>query len=317
MSSLEARRTDRTDLPLPAAGDWEYGGYPYGLEPLTLPLASPGSSPAAHRRFGRFPAALAGHLADPVAGVPANAAVDLTDPLGVDRLFWFRWITGHQVTFVLWQLLASVLAESAEGPGGEARAAERARRYVRGYSLMLLYTSSCPRSVYDRLIRPHLALQHRHLSGAWARDYHPVRSLLRGRLPAGLDDAPLREECRLNHHVHEGIAAKLVPSGVSLLQQTNQHQEQRFLHRDRLSSLYDCVFLTVRAPASYEQVVTQLVRRLHAIGQDLAANGLYPAYAPSGHEEPAELRAPDVARCKETLLPDLSRICDSATAAAS
>ncbi|MFJ4822718.1 L-tyrosine 3-hydroxylase [Streptomyces bacillaris] len=316
MSSLEARRTDRTDLPLPTADDWEYGGYPYGIEPLTLPLAS-SSSPAARRPAVGSPPPWPDTWRGPSSEFPANAAVDLTDPLGVDRLFWFRWITGHQVTFVLWQLLASTLAESTATPLGEPRVAERARRYVRGYSLMLLYTSSCPRSVYDRLIRPHLALQHRHLSGAWARDFHPVRSLLRGRLPAGLDDPALREECLLNQHIHEGIAAKLVPSGVSLLQQAAQHEEHRLLHRDRLSSLYDCVFLTVRAPASYEQVVTQLVRRLHAIGQDLGANGLHPAYAPSGHEEPDELLTPDVARCKETLLPDLSRISDSATAAAS
>ncbi|MEO3977523.1 L-tyrosine 3-hydroxylase [Streptomyces sp. CAU 1734] len=316
MSSLEIRPGH---LSLPDSGEWEYGGYPYGLEPLTLPPAPPAadrvprpdSAPALREWRSRPPEF---HP----AGVPPEITVDPRDPLGVDRLFWFRWITGHQVTFVLWRLLAAAArgAEQAGGAGPDARAAERARRYVRGYSLMLLYTSSCPREVYNRLIRPSLALQHRHLSGSWAQDFHPVRSLLRGRIPAGLDDrtASLREECRLNQRVHEGIAAKLVPSGVSLLQRTAEHEGQRFLHRDLLSSLYDCVFLTVRAPLAQELVVTQLARRLHAIRLDLLANGLYPGYASSSHEESDALRDPSVARCKRNLLPELSELCGTAVA---
>ncbi|MCP3801907.1 hypothetical protein NLX83_21810 [Allokutzneria sp. A3M-2-11 16] len=291
MSALGTRYQDFT---LPDAGTWDFGGYPYGLEPLTLPLGHPVPEASAFPLWRDQAPAVDGLEA------PADAVVDPDDPFAVDRLFWFRWITGHQATFILWQLLASATSADA---GDD----EQARWYVRGYSQMLLYTSSCPRTIYDRLIRPSLSLQHRHFSGSWARDFHPVRGLLRLRPGAG--DSALHEECLLNQRVHEGVATKLVPSGASLLQKVTEHQGQRLLRRDQLLSLYDCVFHTVRAPLSYEQVVAQLVRRLHAINLDLAANGLYPRYAPSEHEESAELRDPVIAGFKQTLSADLSKIC--------
>lgn len=49
-------------------------------------------------------------MADRVARWRAapDLAADLipADTLETERVFWFRWITGHQTTFILWQLLA-------------------------------------------------------------------------------------------------------------------------------------------------------------------------------------------------------------------
>lgn len=297
---LMATPAEELVITLPEDDSWQFGGLPYGLEPLILPTqwiapdghgstlpGDPGS-----RRLGEHP------RADVLAALePSNAAT-------VDRLFWFRWIAGHQTTFLLWQLLAAAMAEAANDPGS-GDALRRARLYVRGYSQMLLYTSSCTREIYNRVIRSVIARQHPHLSGSWARDYGPVRALLRGRVELdGPDGAALAEECLLNEHIHNGIAAKLVPSGPSLLQTAKNNQNGLSGRRGMLLTLYDSIFLTVRAPTSYEMVIVQLVRRLQAINLDIAANSLYPLYASSAGEEPAGLREAPTMRCKD----DFSRI---------
>ncbi|WP_410658129.1 hypothetical protein [Amycolatopsis sp. lyj-112] len=298
---------------LPEGDGWEFGGLPYGLETLFLPAgwAAPdehGSTlpgePGVHR-LGEHPRP------------DAVAALEPPDGTTVDRVFWFRWITGHQTTFLVWQLLAAAMAEAENHPGSD-EALRQARHYVRGYSLMLLYTSSGTREIYNRVIRAVIARQHPHLSGSWARDYGPVRSLLRGRVsfdgPAG---AALAEECRLNERIHEGIAAKLVPSGPSLLQTARNTQNGLRGRRGMLQTLYDGIFLTVRAPMSYESVVVQLIRRLQAINLDIAANTLYPRFAPSEGEEPSSMRDSATSRCKEDFSRSLALVGRAAVASCS
>jgi hypothetical protein len=300
-------------LALPEGDGWEFGGLPYGLETLFLPStwaipdergsALPGE--AGVHRLGEHPRA------------DVLAALEPPDPVTVDRIFWFRWITGHQASFLLWQLLAAAIAEAENHPGSD-EALRQARHYVRGYSLMLLYTGSGTREIYDRVIRSVIARQHPHLSGSWARDYGPVRSLLRGRMrfdgPAGV---ALAEECLLNERVHEGIAAKLVPDGPSLLQSARHGRNGLRGRRGLLQTLYDGVFLTVRAPMSYESVVVQLLRRLQAINLDLAANTLYPRFAASDGEEPASLRDSAILRCKEDISRSLVLLARAAVASCS
>lgn len=170
---------------------------------------------------------------------------------------------------------------------------------VRGYSAMLLYTGSCPMDTYHRIIRPSMALQHPGFSGSWARDFWPVRGLLRGRAPVPRDST-LGRECALNFLIHEGIAAKLVPTGKSLLQSVVK-QEDMSLTRSALATLYDMYFLTLRAAVPYEVVVRQLMRRLHAIGRDITTNGLYLAHSSSAEEKPASLRTAEVAVCEQAV----------------
>ena len=264
----------------------EYGGRAYGLEPLVLPPDPVHCSAdgTLTRRYAEFFGPGSGPGAGP-AGAPAAAA-------SAEQLFWFRWITGHQLTFMFWQELGRRAAEAAV-PASPDEVASVAR-LVRGYSAMLLYTASCTRDVYIRIIRPSMALHHPAFSGAWARDYGPVRALLRGRFPTawdGLADA-LVEECALNEGVHEGIAAKLVPDAPSLLQSAAGNG--RPLPRDVRAALFDTYFLTLRAPCAAEEVAAQLLRRVRAVRDDLVANGLYPASASSRAEKPEVLRAPQV-----------------------
>jgi hypothetical protein len=266
----------------------EYGGRPYGLEPLLLPVYPVhGDGDGGDVELTeRYPELLG-------TGTGGESSSELRAPDSAEQLFWFRWITGHQLTFVLWQELgrraaeASVAQDSRDGVPSAAR-------LVRGYSAMLLYTASCTRDVYHRVIRPSMALHHPGFTGAWARDYGPVRTLLRGRLPAawsGGADALLHEST-LNDAVHEGIAGKLVPAAPSLLQSAADNG--RILPRDVRAVLFDTYFLTLRAPSTPSEVTAQLLRRVRAVRDDLRTNGLYPDFASSRHEKPDVLAAPGI-----------------------
>ncbi|MEV5432005.1 L-tyrosine 3-hydroxylase [Streptomyces sp. NPDC052701] len=300
MSALDGNSTTGL-LEADVAG---FGGHAYGLEPLVLPPVPVRGGDDGHltRRY----AELLGTGPDTGTGPPG--ALDAADC--ADRLFWFRWITGHQLAFMLWQELGRRAAGAAVPAPPEEVAA--AARLVRGYSAMLLYTASCTREVYHRVIRPSMALHHPAFSGAWARDYGPVRALLRGRLPAAWDgrsDA-LLEECALNEAVHEGIAAKLVPGAPSLLQSVAG--DSRALPRDVRAVLFDTYFLTLRAPCSPAEVAAQLLRRIRVVRDDLAANGLYPAVASSRAEKPDALRTPrveEIERAVPQLLGRIARDC--------
>ncbi|OIJ84988.1 hypothetical protein [Streptomyces colonosanans] len=273
---------------LPTSDEWEFGGHLYGLEPLALP---PSWLP--REALGVRPS-----LIPP----PREASASLTpsDAANIDRLFWFRWITGHQATFILWQILSSILNE-AEQPDADTDAlARQARCLVRGCSLMLLYTSSPPQEAYERIIREPMARLHPNLTGAWARDYASVRPLIRGKTGLGNPDeaSALAAECELHETVHEGIAVRVVPSGVSLLRTPNERRSSRPLRRETLRWLYDGIFLTTRLPIGYRTLVQQLVRRLQAILLDITVNGLYPSCASSTAEDPPQLLSTDVKELK-------------------
>ncbi|WP_431947454.1 hypothetical protein [Micromonospora marina] len=288
---------------LPRTSGWELGGYLYGLEPLALPPQWLRHTPLPDAaQLARVRAVLGNMAAAGNAPLPRPADAD-----EIDRIFWFRWISGHQMTFAVWQILSAVVDEASRpaastGERLEALAGE-ACLLVRAYSLLLLYTGSPPREIYSRVIRGPMSRQHAGVSGSWARDYAPLRFLFRDKVDfgPGRQAQALRHECALNQLVHEGVAAKLVPSGMSLLQSSNVNRGPSRLHRNTLLWLYDSIFLTTRAPVPYEVVVRQLVRRLHAAVLDLASQGLNPDFAPSGHEEPPILRTAEVLLRKEAI----------------
>jgi hypothetical protein len=276
---------------VPVREGWDFGDFPYGLEPLTIPDA--GTEPDGDGPCSRF-AGLCTHLEHIFhSGVPGSV-----EPVeSSDRLYWFRWITGHQVTFVLWQLVARELAMAERGERDREAALAAAALFTRGFSAMLLYTSSTPIDVYHEVIRPSMFLQHRGFSGTWAPDFAPVRDLYRGKgLPD--DDSPgvkvLRDEVGFYQRVHGGIAAKLVPSGRSLLQDAAGAAEAP--HPDVLSVVYDNYFMTLRAPTSLPDVVAQLLRRLNAVALDASENGV--DSVSDAEDPPDELTSPEVRSCE-------------------
>jgi hypothetical protein len=247
-------------------------------EPLTLPEPDMPDRPAAGQPGDLDEACR--RILRPVAGFGAG--------ISTDELFRFRWITGHQVSFVIWRLMAQTTEVSAESLANLAG-------YVRGYCAMLLYTSSCSPEVYQRVIRPSMSARHPGFSGAWAPDYRPVRHFFRGR-PSPWTEHPdagdLLRAVRLYEAVHGGVAAKLVPGGRSLLQEA---AGRRGPGPRAQGALYDSYFLTHRAPVSRQDVVAQLVRRLVAVARDVAVHGLHPLPARS---VPGELRTAEVLDCE-------------------
>lgn len=264
--------------------DWDFGAYPYALETLVLP------DPAARLRGGEpGPAPSALDLAGTSAVAPADSP---------EELFWFRWITGHQAVFALWQLLDDelelVLTDTVEG------AAVRATALLDAYSALLVYTGSPSREVYNGLIRPAMMLQHRMFSGRWAADYvaippklRALRARFRRGTPTPAAIADLNRAGKRNHRVHMATAAKLVPDGDSLLRSGDAVAHG--MPTEENTRLYDSFFATHRALTPRSAVIAQLMRRLHAILLDLRINELYPQAWCSPAECPEELTGGELA----------------------
>jgi hypothetical protein len=200
--------------------------------------------------------------------------------------------------------MAQLLDDVAVGARAASTVLDAMCRYVDGYSAMLLYTSTCPGPIYHVLIRPSMRLRHHGFSGGWAPDFAPVRSLFR-RHPSPMwssDTGALLDAMKLHDLVHDGVAAKLVPEGRSLLHQA----AVRGLNHRRVGLIYDSYFITVRRPVPRHQVVVQLLRRGVAIAQDIAANGLYP----SGDQDrrPPELLTAEVVRSESNLVGVLAEV---------
>lgn len=295
--------SDGTLVANPRTDEWEFGDFAYSLEPLTMPPAShatassavvPSAVPPCNPDLVLFQLRL---LADGESPAPLGADADPTD----DQLFWFRWITGHQITFLIWHLMGNMLEENAQRKTPDRASLARLEAYTYGYCAMLLYTGSCPIDLYQRLIRPRMFLQHRSFSGTWASDFVPVRALFRGRGVARWDTpeaARLARAVDIHKTIHDGIAARLVPEGQSLLQQTMKETVVR--PSERTALLYDNFFMTLRAPVGANGITSQLLRRLRAVSWDIGSRGLYPL-GHGGDERPPELRTAEVAQCENRI----------------
>jgi hypothetical protein len=298
--------TATTATKAPDLADWPFGGYPYGLMTLTLP------DPDVRRVGGDF-AEVTGQLR--MLGTD-GAADRVHHADSIERLLWFRWITGNQAACALWQILDDELALVL---GDEvASAAANAERLLDGYSALLIYTGTPTRALYRELIRPAMGRQHRSFSGRWAQDYVPVmaklqalRSRYRGRpRPAPIES--LIEASKRNHRTHVAVAAKLVPGEESLLR-ANDGGALAGASADTVR-LYDAFYSTRRSLVTREEVVAQLLVRIRAILWDLRINDLYPAGSGSRHEWPAEMWGDDL-RSLERRVTDVLRTAGEAAAA--
>ncbi|MET8468676.1 hypothetical protein ABZY90_12140 [Streptomyces sp. NPDC006422] len=292
---------------LPSVGRWEFGGFAYGTEPLVLPGVGEPDGPEGESPDVVDYAGSCRHLA--ALGQRGLLIPEVQASESPDELFWFRWLTGHQVCFVTWRLIAQAVDDLAERRLPAAEALSLISRYVDGYAAMLLYTGSCPPGLYNALIRPSMRRRHRAFSGAWAPDYWPIRDLFRRRRLSGADGADMTElhdSIGLLHLIHDGVAARLVTDGRSLLREAAVRGPG---HRPA-GLIYDAYFTTLRAPVTRREVVGQLLRRLVAIAQDIAVNGLY---APDDTDDrPPELRSAEVTKCENGLVDILHGVAQQA-----
>ncbi|NSC25605.1 L-tyrosine 3-hydroxylase [Streptomyces albus subsp. chlorinus] len=229
-------------------------------------------------------------------------------PVETERLFWYRWILGHQVAFALWRAMYEIIGDRRERMPSPPQL-DSLTACVDAYSAMLLYASTVPRAHYHSHIRHRMMLHHPAFSGTWAPDYRPVRRLFRGRLPWQGDPScqALRAALARNTEAHEYIAGHLVADGRSLLRQSVQAANLTVL-RDK-EELYDNFFLTVRRPISRVEFLRHLRERAAEVGADLAHNGLYPNVG--GHHHPV-VTGPSGA-VLITFVPGVLRVLDKAT----
>jgi hypothetical protein len=300
---------------LSAPEGWNFADRPYGLEPLILPPV-PGPEEAGERLRLDTTAGLDARVLCPTLLAHVDSPVSVGTQSGTDepniRIYWFRWITGHQISFVIWRLLLQEMRTAASTDGvrrDQALAAMSA--YVHGYCAMLLYTASCSREVYEGLIRPSMFLAHPAFSGTWAPDFTAVRHVLRGRQLSWLGEekavAELHRGIALSRLIHSGVAAKLVPVGGSLLQKASV---PGLKHPELLGVLFDTYFMTVRKPGCGDQAVPQLLRRLEAVTLDLAASGL--TTRRNDDRRPSELRDDRLLEVERDVINTLLRVAEHA-----
>ena len=240
----------------------------FGLEPLVLPPVHDDFTSDGHSDAAFTSSCL--ELLESISEGPDRGTSG--SPIA-DDVFWFRWITGHQVSFIVWRLASQCLDHETTDAGNDKATAHRLASYVRAYAAMLLYTGSCPVTVYHRLIRPTMRRQHPAFSGSWAPDFQPVRPLFRMRKVPSFDGGGVEvaEALRMQDATHDCIAARLVPDGKSLLRQSTVPPPAN----SRLTGMfYDTYFLTVRDGISRQDVAAQLVRRVVAICRDVHRHGL-------------------------------------------
>lgn len=200
-----------------------------------------------------------------------------SSPVEAARLFWYRWIAGHQVSFILWRTMGDVL-ERQPDPDAVPTPYELdvLAACVDGYSAMLLYSATVPREHYHADTRVRMAQQHPSFSGTWAPDYRPIRRLFRGKFPWQGDPscAALCDAVEFNRQTHDHIADHLVPAGRSLLQKSASSSDAG-ISREK-EDLFDNFFMTIRRPVSRAEVVAQLNSRVVELAADLEHHGLYP-----------------------------------------
>jgi L-tyrosine peroxygenase len=219
------------------------------------------------------------------AGVSADL---LLPPVRAEELAWYRWIIGHQATFLGWRSLRAALARAEPADAEIAGLLEL-------YSVLLLYSGSCSPEVYATLIRPRMMDCHPAFSGEWAPDYRGIPAALRraaGRRPA------VRSAMRLNQRVHAAVAERLVPQGGSLLQQAGRPSGTAPSPAE--SALYDQFFLTRRAAVCEHVIRQQFLNRLLMIVSDLDSAGLYHQDQPPPKPAPSPAQ-PTLAATLKTL----------------
>ncbi|MCX2954087.1 L-tyrosine 3-hydroxylase [Lentzea sp. NEAU-D7] len=186
-----------------------------------------------------------------------------------------RWFLGHHGAFLVWRFLSASLDRLIREP--DSRLARLAALGYDAYSVMLAYSGSCSREVYEDVIRPMMVTFDPAFSGRWARDYEPLPGLLR-RARAALGSVaaePLTSASKANLVAHMEVMRRLVPDGPSLLRESGR---ARMSTTDAERARFDEFFLVSRENVCVSRYRAHRAAVLSAIGHDLAKHPLRPEY---------------------------------------
>ncbi|GLY46381.1 L-tyrosine 3-hydroxylase [Lentzea sp. NBRC 102530] len=184
-----------------------------------------------------------------------------------------RWFLGHQGAFLVWKFLSDSLDRLIREP--DSRSVRLAALGYDAYSVMLAYSGSCSREVYEDVIRPMMVTFDPAFSGKWARDYEPLPGKLR-RARAALGPVaaePLFSASKANQMAHIEVMRRLVPGGPSLLREAGR---ARMSTTDDERARFDEFFLVSRENVCDSRYRAHRAAILSAIGQDLVEHPLNP-----------------------------------------
>jgi hypothetical protein len=186
-----------------------------------------------------------------------------------------RWFLGHHGAFLVWRFLSDSLDRLIREP--DSQLVRLAALGYDAYSVMLAYSGSCSREVYEDVIRPMMVTFDPAFSGRWARDYEPLPGLLR-RARAALGPVaaePLTSASKANLVAHMEVMRRLVPGGPSLLRESGR---ARMSTTDAERARFDEFFLVSRENVCVSRYDAHRAAVLSAIGHDLAKHPLSPEY---------------------------------------
>ncbi|MFD9705470.1 L-tyrosine 3-hydroxylase [Lentzea sp. NPDC059081] len=201
--------------------------------------------------------------------------IDITVPDDAAGRAVHRWFLGHQGAFLVWRFLLVSLDRLMRDP--DSQLVRRAALGYDAYSVMLAYSGSCSREVYEAVIRPMMAKFDPAFSGRWARDYEPLPGLLR-RVRTALGPAaaePLSSASKANLLAHMEVMRKLVPDGQSLLRESGK---TRVSTTDAERARFDEFFLVSRENVCSSRYAAHRTAVMSAIDRDLAKHPLRPEY---------------------------------------
>src|SRR5690349_2873781 len=186
-----------------------------------------------------------------------------------------RWFLGHHGAFLVWRFLSDSLDRLIREP--DSQLVRLAALGYDAYSVMLAYSGSCSREVYEDVIRPMMMAFDPAFSGRWARDYEQLPGLLRrARTALGPVAAePLSLASKANLLAHMEVMRRLVPGGNSLLRESGR---SRVPTTDAERARFDEFFLVSRESVCVSRYRAHRAAVLSAIGHDLAKHPLRAGY---------------------------------------
>ncbi|MDT7782527.1 MAG: L-tyrosine peroxygenase [Pseudonocardiales bacterium] len=193
----------------------------------------------------------------------------------VDRAV-HRWFLGHHGAFLVWRFLSASLDRLIREP--DSQLVRLTALGYDAYSVMLAYSGSCSREVYEDVIRPMMMAFDPAFSGRWARDYEQLPGLLRrARTALGpVAAAPVSTASKANLLAHMEVMRRLVPGGNSLLRESGR---TRVPTTDAERARFDEFFLVSRENVCVSRYRAHRAAVLSAIGHDLAKHPLRPEYS--------------------------------------